>query len=344
MISQTDKAKVGAFVLATIAVLGFVLVAFFGVEFSKVKDRYTIAYKQTVGGLGIGSQVQLSGLQVGSVSDIRINPDNVEQVLVEIQVETGTPIKENTRAVLSSQGITGLKYIDLQRGTKEAPRLKPGDFIEPGEGLIDKLTDDAEDVTSKVTTILASVEELTRAENREKIDGILSDTKELTGSSSELAEEVAETLKVARRVLEDNEGSIKTTMKNVARASAELPETLRSARALIAQGEALVATGNTALVEAQLPELVQGLQQTNRTAQGVLAKLDIESIVTGIKALNVLLAQLAQSIGASQEQLRATLFNLRVATDNLKDVSRSLRDKPSRLIFEDEPKPRRLPR
>ena len=47
-----------------------------------------------------------------------------EEIEVILEVKGGTPIKQDTVAILESQGITGLKYIDLVGGTKNSPLLK----------------------------------------------------------------------------------------------------------------------------------------------------------------------------------------------------------------------------
>ena len=54
---------------------------------------------------------------------IGINPKNTEQVEVLITILKSTPIKSDTVAKLTSQGITGLSYINLSLGSNNAPPL-----------------------------------------------------------------------------------------------------------------------------------------------------------------------------------------------------------------------------
>lgn len=297
---------------------------------------YKIRYKRSVAGLTVGSQVQLNGVRLGSVEDIYINKENVEEVIVEISVAGGTPVMSNAEALLSSAGITGQQFIDLKGGTAEGTKIKPGGEIKAGQGLLDKLTDRADEISGRTDEIVAGVEELLRPESRARIERILENTEKLTKNSEELVGELNATLKVTRRLLEDNEQAIGQTIRGAARASTQINGVLLEAKGAIADGRQL-------LKDADVPALVKGVNETNTVLRGEIEALDMRAVSGTLAQLEVVLGQVSKSVGQNQEQVRAMMFNLRQTTDYLKDVSRSLSDKPSRLIFEDKPEPRRLP-
>ena len=64
-----------------------------------------------------------AGIRVGRVTDIRIDPDNVEQIRVTIEVESGTIIKTDAVAGIDTNILSGVSSIQIRGGTKDAPVL-----------------------------------------------------------------------------------------------------------------------------------------------------------------------------------------------------------------------------
>jgi len=60
---------------------------------------------------------------VGKVQNIKLDPENPQQVQLLFAIEHGTPIKQDTLAVLKSQGLTGIAYVELSGGAPSAPPL-----------------------------------------------------------------------------------------------------------------------------------------------------------------------------------------------------------------------------
>ena len=91
---------------------------------AKTTQNYIIYFNESVLGLNLNAPVKYKGIRVGKVVRLRINPKNSEQVEVTVNVLKTTPIKENTVAKLTAQGITGLSYINLTKGSNNAAPLK----------------------------------------------------------------------------------------------------------------------------------------------------------------------------------------------------------------------------
>lgn len=114
---------VGLFVFGVFfASLGFIL--WLG-GYSKEENfkYYEIHTQESVAGLGIKAPVRLLGVEVGSVEEINIYDQDELGVNIRIKVKNNTPIKEDTFATLQLQGITGLKFIQLQGGSKNSKEL-----------------------------------------------------------------------------------------------------------------------------------------------------------------------------------------------------------------------------
>jgi phospholipid/cholesterol/gamma-HCH transport system substrate-binding protein len=122
---------VGAFMLSLVgAALGFV-VWLAKTDFEERPTPYLIYFRGSVTGLSVGSAVRYRGVGVGSVTDIRIDPANVERIKVTIEVAKETPVKSDTVATLGLQGVTGLAFIQLEGGLHDSKSLAPA----PGERI-----------------------------------------------------------------------------------------------------------------------------------------------------------------------------------------------------------------
>ncbi len=131
MAQKTSTFKLGIFVF-----IGFVLIvtAIFLIGnkesmFSKTLNIH--AYFKSIEGLRKGSQVRLSGIDVGTVSDIQIVSNEKGQVDVTIRLreEIRKFIKTNTKATIETEGLVGNKVITLILDNEPAPRIEDGGTI-----------------------------------------------------------------------------------------------------------------------------------------------------------------------------------------------------------------------
>jgi len=120
--------------------------------------------------------VNYQGIKVGRVEDIKIDPQNVLKVKVTINIEPGTPIKEDTEAVLTLVGITGLKAVEIRGGTNEARTINPGGQIKAGSTMIDDISERAVSIAEKIDLIASNINEITSEQNRENLAKILRET------------------------------------------------------------------------------------------------------------------------------------------------------------------------
>jgi phospholipid/cholesterol/gamma-HCH transport system substrate-binding protein len=120
--------------------------------------------------------------------------------------------------------------------------------------------------------------------------------------------------------LDDIVAGAKTTANNLALASAEM-------RTMVAENRVI-------------------LKDTLGTVRGAVAstKTIIDTQVTGlVSSASALISDLGNIIHGSEGQLRSTVFDLRQASRNFKELSRDLRARPSRLLFSNPQSERKLP-
>ena len=115
---------VGAFVL----VLGAGLIAgalwlASGGAFKQAYDLYQAVVDESVAGLNLNAPVKYNGVDVGKVRAIQLDLVNPQRVNLLFAIERGTPIKKDTIAVLKTQGLTGIAYVELSGGAASSPLL-----------------------------------------------------------------------------------------------------------------------------------------------------------------------------------------------------------------------------
>jgi len=146
-------------------------------------DQYLVYMSESVAGLSTDASVKYRGVDVGIVDHMDINPQNSEEVELLLRIKHGTPIKVDTRAKLKSFGITGLAFIELTGGGKDAPLLKKtGDAIPVIPAIpstFAQIDETLKGLAEKSTVALEKFDQLLNEENLNNIAVILSETKML---------------------------------------------------------------------------------------------------------------------------------------------------------------------
>ena len=212
-----NYAFVGGFVL----ILGAVLIAGVlwlasGGAFQTKFDLYLAIMDESVSGLNKNAPVKYNGVEVGKVRSIQLDAANPDRVRLVFAIERGTPIKEDTVAVLKTQGLTGIAYVELAGGTRESPPLR----VTVGEEYPVIRTKPS--LSARLENVLTSVlAKLDRTSSN--IDAILSDENRLAFSSA-LADiaVVSRTFAARKDTLDAGITSAARTFDNSARVTAQL--------------------------------------------------------------------------------------------------------------------------
>lgn len=312
MVSRAQKIRLGVFLtFATLALIATIAVVT-GSKLLKRQATYFIRYHEiSLTGLEVGSVVRYRGIRIGRIEDIYIDEKDITSIIVEITVDSEVPIKEDTEAVVTLLGITGLKIIELHGGSNESKRLASGSFIKPGLSLVDAISGQAEVMAQKLELILNNLAELTDAEQRQRL--------------MRLVENTSNTLESFNNLMASNQSNITGTLKNVATISAKLDtfvlisnQTLQDIRK-ITQSPKLMATVDHVesisgeLAAANLSELIKKLasaiEQTDRT----------------FTHLDMTLLKSRHDILSSTEILRESL-------ENFNEFTRLISENPSLLL------------
>lgn len=203
-------------VFALIAMLGFAIAVIWmaGVNLRDDAMRYDIFFKGSVSGLKEGNAVRYRGIPVGVVTSMEINPDNVEEVRVTIEIPQKTPVKEDTAAALEYQGITGVGYIELSGGTHKAPLLaaKAGQarpVIPSRPSQLQELIDTAPELVTRITAVVDRVALLLSPQNQENIARTLENIRGVTGVLAEHSADIGTAISSATDAMKDTRSAAK---------------------------------------------------------------------------------------------------------------------------------------
>lgn len=335
MISRAQKVRLGIFVFASLALFIVTLVSLTGMRLLDKKDTYAIRYHMSLSGLEPGAQVKYNGVRVGSVDSIKINRDDLTETIVTVQLDGGTPIKTDTKAVVNLTGITGLKFIELTGGTSATEFVKPGGEIAAGESIFDRLTGKAESIAEKIEIVVNQIGTYTTDERRDQFYDLLAHIDELVVSVRGVIEDnrenvlrITTTLGGSVERLDKTLAVVEEDTKRAVRAVREISEGVskevdpKQVRKIVANLERITGELKTATDKANIPEVTVQTKELVSSAKRVSDVLEL-TILRG------------------REDVFASLAYLQETLENLTEFSRLIRENPSLLLGGSEEKERK---
>ncbi|MFN3199918.1 MAG: MlaD family protein [Bradymonadia bacterium] len=337
-VSKGQKARLGVFVtIAVICLLG-ALVVLAGLRLGESRDPYTVRFGDenvSMSGLDVGSPVKYSGIQIGRVETISVDPEDVSVIVVSLSLNPGTPIAEDSVASLGSLGITGLKYVELTRGSKGARVREPGEVIPAGPSLIDDLTNQAAVISKQVSVVLDRVAAFTSPKMQAQVSSLLSRADKILETYETLGAENRERL---RSVLTRTDA----IMANAEKVSAELTGTVRRVNALlddVRPGMHRASSGAARLVnniERTRQLLDENLEASKRLIENVADLSGPEGAQKTLASLDRLATRSTQLISQARGDLVEAIGYLRETSENMTEFSAKVKDDPSLLLLGEE--------
>src|SRR5439155_8036894 len=205
METRSNHILVGGVVLALlVALLAFII--WMSQSGGANKKEYDVYFSQAVDGLANGSTVTFSGVPVGQVESINLEPQSPEFVRVRISVKQDTPILQGTTATIEGVGFTGVSQIQLDGAVKGAPPInQPGPHgvpvIPTKAGGLGAILNTAPELLQRLSTLTARLTDLLSDRNQASIAAILENVKRTSDAIADRSPEIAATLAEARVTL-----------------------------------------------------------------------------------------------------------------------------------------------
>jgi len=274
MIARVNYTWVGLFVLLLGTAFFTVVVWLLGGTEEADYKTYVAYMRESVSGLNPRSPVKFKGVGVGQVREISIDEENPERVKLLLDIVEGTPVKEDTFAVITMQGITGLAYVELKGGSKDSPSLvakkeKPYPVIKTKPSLISQLDMALPDLLAKVTQMTQQLGDVAERLNHLLDDGkqaslanTLKHMEEITKNAAETSSEFPELVNrasISLATMEKAIGAIQRTTGNLDRLITETQKDVSS-------------LSNDALP--QIPSVLADLRELSQHLRGLTKELE----------------------------------------------------------------------
>ena len=298
---DANYVAVGAFVLLVIAMAVAFVFWYTNHADRRSYQRYEIYFQGSVSGLANGAPVRYLGVNVGTVKRMSVDLDHRDRVLVIADIESKMPLDNRTLASLNLQGVTGLLFIDLQ--------------LDPNAATAGPLAKGAEFPSIRSTPSQFDV---------------------LLNNLPDLAVRMVGAVDRFNRLLGDaNINAVRKTLENVSLASERLPATVRGLEEMAADMRGAAHEVHDAADSLQ--SVTVGAAPDIKAAVANIRELT-DSLAATSKRLDQIVADSGPGISSFSSrglpELERLLRDTRAAARDVRDLSRSLKQNPSQLIYE----------
>jgi phospholipid/cholesterol/gamma-HCH transport system substrate-binding protein len=314
---MSTEAKVGAFVLAALTILTATLIYLMSTSSHNGSVPFR-TYLHYAGGLEPGAPVLFGGINAGRVTSVRPWSSDPSEIEILLELKPGTPVNEKSVAKIGSVSLMSAPSLLISTGSNTARHVPPGGAI-PSQDVASM-----DEIMAKVSTVADNANALMT-----QVQG------EITGISGD-----------ARTVLANlNAITGKPNQKRV--------------NAMLAQMSRMVSTDGPKIdamldqvsqVTAKLGPVVDhadgAIQNVNGTVSEIRDPLrnDLAELQTTLQEAKGLLVNMQVMVRANDSKVDETLENLRITTQNLSDLSNSVKQRPWSMIRIKQPEDRKVPR
>lgn len=339
METKANFALIGAFtILGFLGLLAF-LMWFAKLEIDRQFDYYDIYFNE-VSGLGVSSEVTFAGLSVGKVVDMVLADDDNGVVRVRVELEEGTPVRENSTASLEIQGVTGVANVAITSGSPSAPRLTREDGSPPvivgNESVLQTLSNEGPQMISRLNTVAEQLTVLLGAENQTRVHHILANVEnssanldktlaDVSGATDAIAD-AANDFKAFGEKLDTLSKTAETTLNKITETAGNADVTLASATAALDQARGYISgdldkltvnlNDTASVVREELPPLAARVRSTLDNADPLI-EVTKDAMGSAARTFDGADRIINEEIGPVASDLRVTLGKADVAIDRV---------------------------
>jgi ABC-type transporter Mla subunit MlaD len=300
----TTEAKVGAFVLASLLVLTSTIAYLANAQFRGGKLPYR-TYLKYAGGLEAGAPVLFGGIKAGNVTAVHPWPSDPTRIEILVELKERTPVNQKSVAKLGSVSVMSEPALMISTGSNNADRIAPGQTIPSQETVT------LDEIAAKMATVASNANDL-----------IVQVQDELSGISGD-----------ARKLLANLNSVTTDERPKIDHLANQLLALSQHADAVIAKVGPVVDHADSAI------QNVNGVVEDVREP----IRMDLAEVQATLQQAKDVLADMQGTVRANDFKIDDSVDNLRVATDNLAQLTDHLKQRPWSLIRIKQPKERKVP-
>jgi len=310
------EVKVGAFVLASLTILTFTIIYLMTTSSRTGSVPYK-TYLHYAGGLEAGAPVLFGGINAGRVTAVRPWTSDPTKIEILMNLTPGTPVNEKSVAKLGSVSLMSGPVLLVSTGSNDARRVATGEAI-PSQDVASM-----DEIIAKVSTVADNANSL-MTQVQGELAGISGDARTLLANLNTMTgkpnqKRVNATLEQMSRLVTDARPKIDGMLDQVSQVTAKLGPVVDHADGAIQN-----INGTVSDVRDPLRNDLAELQTTLQEAKGLLANMQV-------------------MVRANDSRIDETLENLRITTQNLSDLTNSVKQRPWSLIRIKQPQDRKVP-
>jgi phospholipid/cholesterol/gamma-HCH transport system substrate-binding protein len=307
---MTTEAKVGAFVLGCFSVLAFTLIYLINAQFGGDNVPYR-TYLRYAGGLEPGASVLFGGISVGKIKAVRPWSSDPTRIEILLDVKQNTPLNEKSVAKLGLISVMSGAALSITTGSNDAKRLAPGSTIPSQEAAsLDEITGKLAVVADNANGLITEVRGELHAISGEA-HTLLANLNTVTGQPNQ---------RKIRELLDNVDAMLATERPKIDRLTDQL-------NVLSAHADETIQNVNGTVTEMREP-----------------ARKDLAELQETLLQTKHLLADMQVLVKANDYKIDDTIENLRTATQNLDDLTESVKERPWSLIRIKQPEDRKVPK
>ena len=320
---MTTEAKVGVFVIASAFVLASA--TYFVQNAQRVRGQVTYnTHLRNAGGLAPGAGVLFGGIKVGQVTAVRPWSEDPTRIEILIAVKSGTPLNQKSTARVGAVSIMATPALMITTGSNEASRLTAGALVPSAESV------SLEEIQGRVAKVAESADALL-SELRTAIPALTGDARTFLGNLNQISG--AQNQKRIEQIL----GSLNTVLERESPKIAQITDQISD---LAKHADSVV--GSVGPVVQHLDQAVVNVDSTVSAIREPLTK-DLAELQNTLQAADGVLVDVQNLVGSNEAAIGETVSNLRSASENVRALTESVKQRPWSLVRTKQPADRRVP-